>query len=53
MRAILKSIKFLTILLFYVLTFLATRPEVELALPALEGETLTTGPPGEILKSHS
>ena len=50
-----KLFKFLTILvLVYVLVFwprgieiLAPRSGIEPALPALEGEVLTTGPPGE------
>ena len=48
-------IEFVTILLlFYVLVFwpqgmwdLSSRPGIEPASPALEGEVLTTGPPGE------
>ena len=44
------------LLLFYVLVFgkeacgiLAPRPGIELTPPALEGEVLTTGPPGKFL----
>ena len=50
-------IEFITImLLFYVLAFgpeacgiLASRPGIEPTPPALEGEVLTTGPPGRSL----
>ena len=55
-------IEFVTILLlFYVLIFwhgceaceiLAPRPGIEPATPALEGEVLTTGLPGNSLSSH-
>ena len=48
--------EFVTILLLYVLVFghetcgiLATRPGIEPAPPALEGEVLTTGLPGKSL----
>ena len=52
-----KSLEFVTeLLLFYVLVFgpkacgvLAPRPGIKLALPALEGEVLTTGLPGKSL----
>ena len=43
-------IEFVTILLlFYVLWDLSYRPWFEPAHPALEGEVLTTGPPGKFL----
>ena len=43
-------IEFVTILLlFYVLWDLSYRPWFEPAHPALEGEVLTTGPPGKSL----
>ena len=52
-------LEFVTVLLlFYVVIFwgdvrcvgvLAPRPRIEPATPALEGEVLTTGPPGKFL----